>query len=117
MTEPRVYKRRKDLPDDKLLRLSVYYIYVSPEAWEVASLLNQLNRIQPKIATEEVESTYSHLHDTEHPMWVQARDMARKDPDKLKRILREEVGCGREKWDVRVVKPVRELAMLRLSKD
>ena len=50
-------------------------------------------------------------------MWVQARDMARKDPNKLKRILREEVGCGREKWDVRVVKPVRELAMLRLSKD
>ena len=118
MPEPLVYKRRKDLSSNILFRLSLYYIYVSPETWRVASLLNQLHDIEsPGIATQEVRATYEYLHDTEHPMWVRAKDMARKEPDELKRILRYEIGMERERWDVRVVKPVMEMARLRLVKD
>ena len=50
-------------------------------------------------------------------MWVRAKDMARNEPDELKRILRDEVGMKRERWDVRVVKPVMEMARLRLIRD
>lgn len=117
MAEPLVYKPRMDLPDNTLFRLSLYYIYVSSETWKVASLLNQLHKLDPGIATQEVKSTYYHLHDTEHPMWVRAKDMARKEPDELKRIMRDEIGMERERWDVRVVNPVMAMARLRLIKD
>lgn len=106
-----------DLPSRTLFRLSLYYIYVSPKTWQVASLLNQLHKLESGIATQEVKSTYLHLHDTEHPMWVRAKDMARKEPDELKRILRDEIGVGRERWDVRAVKPVMAMAGLRLIRD
>lgn len=43
--------------------------------------------------------------------------MARKEPDELKRIMRDEIGMGRERWDVRVVNPVMAMAGLRLIKD
>ena len=43
--------------------------------------------------------------------------MARDEPDDLKRILRDEVGMERERWDVRVVQPVMAMARLRLIKD
>ena len=43
--------------------------------------------------------------------------MAREEPDELKRIMRDEIGMEREKWDVRVVKPVIAMAGLRLIKD
>ena len=117
MAESLVYKPRKDLSNDVLFRLSLYYIYVSPKTWHVASLLNQLHNIQPGIATQEVKSTYYYLHDTENPNWVRAKDMARNEPDELKRILRYEIGMERERWDVRVVKPVMEMARLRLITD
>ena len=117
MAEPLVYKPRTDLSDNILFRLSLYYIYVSPETWQVASLLNQLHKLRPKIATQEVQSTYLHLHDTEHRMWVRAKDMAREEPEELKQILRDEIGLGPERWDVRVVKPVMAMAQLRLIKD
>ena len=117
MAESLVYKPRMNLSNEELLRLSLYYIYVSPKACYVASLLNQLHDIQPGIATQEVKSTYYYLHDTEHPAWVQAKDMARNEPDELKRILRYEIGVERKRWDVRVVKPVMEMARLRLIRD
>lgn len=41
--------------------------------------------------------------------------MIRKEPDELKRILGDEFGMAPERWDVRVVKPVRETARLRPS--
>ena len=50
-------------------------------------------------------------------MWVKAKDMARTDSDELKRILRDEIGCERKKWDVRVVQPVIVMARLRMSKN
>lgn len=106
-----------DLSDNILFRLGLYYIYVSPKTWQVASLLNQLHKLPQKIATQEVKSTYLHLHDTEHPTWVRAKDMARKEPDELKRILRYDVGMGPESWDVSVVKPVMAMARLRLIED
>ena len=77
-------------------------------------MLNQLHKL--KIATQEVKSTYLHLHDSEHPMWVKAKDMARTESDELKRILRYEIGCERRKWDVRVVQPVIAMARLRMIK-
>lgn len=117
MAESLVYKQRKDLSNKELFRLSLYYIYVTPKTCHVASLLNQLHGIQPGIATQEVRSTYYHLHDIEHPMWVRAKDMARNESDELKRILRDEIGVERERWDVRVVKPVMEMARLRLIRD
>lgn len=117
MADPLVYKPRMDLSHNILFRLSLYYIYVSPETWKVASLLNQLHKLNPGIATQEVKSTYLHLQDTEHPVWVRAKDMARKEPDELKRIMRDEIGMGRERWDVRVVNPVMAMAGLRLIKD
>lgn len=43
--------------------------------------------------------------------------MARKEPDELKRIMRDEIGMERERWDVRVVNPVMAMARLRLIKD
>ncbi len=43
--------------------------------------------------------------------------MARKEPDELKRILRDEVGSSPAKWDVPVVRPVMAMAQLRLIKD
>ena len=113
MADTLVYERRKDLSANALFRLSLYYIYVSPETWEVASLLNHLDKIKPRIATQEVESTYLYLHDTEHRMWVRAKDMARKESEELKRILRDEIGLGRERWDVDVVKPATPMAQLR----
>ena len=79
MAESMLYKPRIDLSDNILFRLSLYYIYVSPETWKVASLLNQLHKLRPGIATQEVKSTYLHLHDTEHDMWVRAKDMARSE--------------------------------------
>lgn len=112
-----VYKPRMDLSDNHLFRLSLYYIYVSPQTWQVASLLNQLHKLKPGIATQEVKSTYLHLHDTEHPMWVRAKDMARKEPGELKRILRDEIGLGRDRWDVSVVQPLMAMARLRLITD
>lgn len=117
MTESPVCKPRMDLSNNLLFRLSLYYIFVSPETWQVASLLNQLHKIAPGIATQEVKSTYLGLHDTEHPMWVRAKDMARQEPDELKRIMRDEIGLGGERWDVRVVNPVMPMAMLRLIRD
>ena len=117
MAESLVYKPRKDLSSNILFRLSLYYIYVSPKTWQVASLLNQLHKIEPGIATEEVKSTYLHLHDTEHEVWVRAKDMARKEPDELKRILRDEIGMEPDRWDIRVVKPVMAMARLRLIED
>ena len=113
MADTLVYKRRKDLSGNVLFRLSLYFIYVSPETWKVASLLNDLDKVKPRIATQEAESTYLYLHDTEHTMWVRAKDMARKEPDELKRILREEIGLERERWDVNVVMPVTPMALLR----
>ena len=82
--------------------------------WKVASLLNDLNKVKPGISTQEVEATYSHLHNTQHPVWVRAKDMPREESDELKRILRDEVYCDSEKWDVRVVQPVKPMARLRL---
>ncbi|CAF9938741.1 hypothetical protein IMSHALPRED_001072 [Imshaugia aleurites] len=117
MAEPLVYKPRKDLSDKILFRLSLYYIYVSPETWKVASLLNQLHNLKPGIATQEVRATYLHLHDTEHEMWVRAKDTARNEPEELKRILRDEIGLEPERWNVRVVKPVMAMAALRLIED
>ncbi|KAL9135522.1 MAG: hypothetical protein Q9175_003292 [Cornicularia normoerica] len=117
MADSLLYKPRTDLSSNNLFRLSLYYIYVSPETWQVASLLNQIHKVEPRIATQEVQSTYLHLHDTEHPMWVRAKDMARTEPDELKRILRDEIGCGRERWDVHVVQPVMATAGLRLIRD
>ena len=55
--------------------------------------------------------------DTEHPMWVRAKDMARKEPHELKRILRYEIGMERERWDVPVVQPVMAMAALRKVED
>ena len=46
-------------------------------------------------------------------MWVRAKDMARKESVELKRILRDGIGLGRERWDVDVVKPVTPMAQLR----
>ncbi len=43
--------------------------------------------------------------------------MARKEPDELKRILRDEIGMEPERWDIRVVKPVMAMARLRLIED
>lgn len=40
-----------------------------------------------------------------------------KDPDELKRILRDEVGMEPQRWDVRMVKPVQEMARLRPSRN
>ena len=120
MAESLVYKPRMDLPNNILFRLSLYYIYVTPETWKVASLLNQLHKLdkcRKGIATQEVKATYLHLHDEENPMWVRAKDMARKEPDELKRILRDEVGSPPAMWDVAVVKPVMAMAQLRLIKD
>ena len=42
--------------------------------------------------------------------------MPREESDELKRILRDEVYCNPEKWDVRVVQPVKPMARLRLIK-
>lgn len=117
MAESLVYKPCMDLSPNTLFRLSLYYIYVSPKTWKVASLLNQLHRLPQGIATQEVKSTYLHLHDTEHPTWVRAKDMARKEPDELKRILRYDIGMDRAGWDVRVVQPVMAMAQLRLIQD
>lgn len=117
MAEPLVYKAREDLSDNVILHLSLYYIYVSPNPSSVASLLNQLHSVKPRIASQEIRSTYDHLHDTEHPVWVRARDMVREKPDELKRILQDEIGMARERWDVRVVKPVQEMARLRPSQN
>lgn len=50
-------------------------------------------------------------------MWVRAKDMARTEPDELKRILRDEIRLGSERWNVRVVKPVMAMARLRLVED
>ena len=50
-------------------------------------------------------------------MLVRAKDMVRKEPEELKRILRDEVGLSPERWDVRVVKPVIAIAGLRLIED
>ena len=79
-------------------------------------MLNELHKLDPEIATQEVKSTYLHLHDSEHPMWVKAKDMARTESDELKRILRDEIGYERKKWDVRVVQPVIVMARLRMTK-
>ena len=117
MAEPLVYKPRLDLPGDILFRLSLYYIYVTPETWKVASLLNQLHKLSSPIATQEVKATYLYLHDEEKPIWVRAKDMARKESDELKRILRDEIGSPPAMWDVPVVKPVMAMAQLRLIKD
>lgn len=117
MAESLVYKPRMDLSNKMLFRLSLYHIYVCPEAWKVASLLNELHKLKPEIATQEVTSTYLHLHDSEHPMWAKAKDMARTESDELKRILRDEIGCERKKWDVRVVQPVIVMARLRMTKN
>lgn len=117
MEESLVFEPRKKLSDENLFRLSLYYIYVTPETWQVASLLNQLHKLPKAIATQEVKATYLWMHDEEHAMWVRAKDMARKEPDELKRILRDEVGSSPEKWDVRVVRPVMAMAQLRLIKD
>lgn len=46
-------------------------------------------------------------------MLLQAKDMNRNDPDRLRRILRDEVGMREAIWNVRVVQPVIELAELR----
>ena len=43
--------------------------------------------------------------------------MARKEPNELKRILRDEIGMEPERWDVDVVKPVMAMVQLRLIKD
>lgn len=43
--------------------------------------------------------------------------MVREKPDELKRILQDEIGMARERWDVRVVKPVQEMARLRPSQN
>ena len=50
-------------------------------------------------------------------MWVRAKDMARTDPDELKRIMRDEIGLGRDRWDVGVVSPVMAMARLRVITD
>lgn len=39
--------------------------------------------------------------------------MARKKSEELKRILRDEISLGRDRWDVDVVKPVTPMAQLR----
>ena len=43
--------------------------------------------------------------------------MARKEPGELKRILRDEIGLGRDRWDVSVVQPLMAMARLRLITD
>lgn len=50
-------------------------------------------------------------------MWIRAKDMAREEPNELKRILRDEIGMERRKWDVRVVQPVMSMAGLRKIRD
>lgn len=55
--------------------------------------------------------------DTEHPMWVRAKHMAREEPNELKRILRDEIGMERARWDVRIVQPVMPMAQLRKIRD
>ena len=50
-------------------------------------------------------------------MWVKAKDMARTESDELKRILRDEIGCERKMWDVRVVQPVIVMARLRMIRN
>ena len=43
--------------------------------------------------------------------------MAREEPHELKRILRDEIGMERERWDVRVIQPVMAMAQLRKIRD
>lgn len=108
-----MYKPRTDLTDSQYLHLSVYCIYVTNDKLKVASLFNQIQRPRYKIATQEVEETFRYLRRTQHAMLLQAKDMNRNDPDRLRRILRDEVGMREAIWNVRVVQPVIELAELR----
>ena len=115
MTESYDCDPRMDLSDQALLHLCIYYIFVETVAWKVASLLNEIDKVKPGISTQQVTATYSYLHDTQHRVWVRAKDMPREESDELKRIMRDEVHCKREMWDVRMVQPVRPMAMLRLT--
>ena len=43
--------------------------------------------------------------------------MAKKEPVELKRVLRDEIGLGRDRWDMTVVQPLMAMARLRLITD
>lgn len=95
-----IYNPRKDLTQDQYLHLSVYCIYVTGDKLKVASLFNQTQKPRYKIATQEVEETFRYLRRTEHAMLLQAKGMNRNDPDRLRRILRDEVGMREAIWNV-----------------
>lgn len=105
---------RLDLSLNELFQISVYSIYVSPSPTVVASLMNQKWTPKPRLTTQDVRTTYLHLHDTEHDVWVRAKNMNRMEKQLLETILKD---CGVEErlWNVDVVRPVGATAGLRLE--
>ena len=69
---------------------------------------------EPKLTEEDVKITYLHLHDTQHPAWVKAKDMNRAEKELLRTIL-EDCGVPKKLWDTDIVKPIRSMAQLRLE--
>lgn len=103
---------RLDLSKDELLHLSIFVIYLSPDLKIVTSVLNNFFKPRPRLALDQVEVTYLHLHDTQHPVWTRARDMNRTEKALLKGILSDH-GVERELLGVDIITPVAMLACMR----
>lgn len=104
---------RLDLSAEQLLYLSVCKIYVSTSNQSIRLLLNRKFCIDPKLSRNDVSVTYMHLHDTEHMMWVRAKNMNEAEKEHLASIMKD-CGVKKNRWDTNYIRPVGQTAHLRL---
>lgn len=94
-----------DLNDYQLFYLAFLHIYVSHYYGTVASHFNRHFDLRPPLRAKQCENIYEQLHDTQHRAWAKAKDMNRKETDRL-RVMMEILGLPRVRWDVDLIQPV-----------
>lgn len=93
------------LNDYQLFYLAFLRIYVSKYYGTVASHFNRHFNLRPPLRAKQCEIIYEQLHDTQHPGWLKAKDMNRKEANCLRGMMKI-VGLPRERWDVGLIQPV-----------
>ncbi|KAK0507956.1 hypothetical protein JMJ35_009845 [Cladonia borealis] len=97
-----------------LFKLCLYYSYGPDKIQEITALFNKNH--EQRISNKQLKDAYLHMHDIKHDSYKLARDINRKNPEKLKNILKDELNYTADRLREPIIKPSKPMAAIRKSR-